>query len=157
MSGAKTPMSKFITMCIVLLALSSLTTQFFYIPQAALSAVIFVSINSLVNLRYSTITPALTLTHTINPNLNPNLNPNPSTQSNYSYYSWFISFNTLKSFFTILFRLFSCCICFCFFYVHLVVHVVISGRSLNTTNRTVCSWWRPWSLLSSLKPLPDSQ
>ena len=80
-------MSKFITMCIVLLALSSLTTQFFYIPQAALSAVIFVSINSLVNLRYSTITPALTLTHTINPNLNPNLNPNPSTQSNYSYYS----------------------------------------------------------------------
>ena len=52
MSGAKTPLSKFVTMCIVLLALSSLTTSFYYIPQAALSAVIFVSINSLVNVRF---------------------------------------------------------------------------------------------------------
>ena len=45
-------MSKFITMCIVLLALTTLTEKFYYIPQAALSAVIFVSINSLVNIGY---------------------------------------------------------------------------------------------------------
>jgi len=35
--------------CVVLLALSLLTPQFFYIPQAALSAVIFVALQSLVN------------------------------------------------------------------------------------------------------------
>ena len=36
-------------MCIVLLALSQLTSTFYYIPQPGLAAVIFVSINSLVN------------------------------------------------------------------------------------------------------------
>ena len=48
-SGARTPLSKFVTLSIVLIALGFFTDAFNYIPQAALSAVIFVSINALVN------------------------------------------------------------------------------------------------------------
>ena len=47
-SGVRTPLSKAVTLIIVLLALSFLTQTFRYIPQAALAAVVFVSINSLI-------------------------------------------------------------------------------------------------------------
>jgi MFS superfamily sulfate permease-like transporter len=47
-SGAKTPLSKVVTLMVVLLALGSLTRIFQYIPQAALAAVIWSSISNLV-------------------------------------------------------------------------------------------------------------
>ena len=53
-------------MCIVLLALSQLTSTFYYIPQPGLAAVIFVSINSLVNFPdiWEVRLPCTTTTHT---------------------------------------------------------------------------------------------
>jgi MFS superfamily sulfate permease-like transporter len=47
--GARTPLSKMTTLMIVLLALGTLTESFRYIPNAALSAVIFAAIYNLVN------------------------------------------------------------------------------------------------------------
>ena len=47
-SGARTPLSKLVTLAVVLLALSFLTEKFQYIPNCALAAVIFVSIKSLI-------------------------------------------------------------------------------------------------------------
>lgn len=47
--GAKTPLSKLITLCIVLLVLSVLTQTFYFIPNPALSAIIWVSISSLID------------------------------------------------------------------------------------------------------------
>ena len=45
----RSPLSKFVCVCVVLTALSVMTPQFYYIPQAALSAVIFLALQSLVN------------------------------------------------------------------------------------------------------------
>jgi MFS superfamily sulfate permease-like transporter len=50
-AGARTPLSKAITLCVVLLTLGLLTDTFYYIPQAALAAVIMASISSLIDLR----------------------------------------------------------------------------------------------------------
>ncbi|KAF9942804.1 hypothetical protein BGZ67_010436 [Mortierella alpina] len=47
--GVKTPMAGFVTGALVLLALHVLTPLFFYIPDAALSAVIMVAVSSLVS------------------------------------------------------------------------------------------------------------
>lgn len=47
--GAKTPLSKVTTLCVILIALSFLTEYFFYIPSAALAAVIMVAIGGLIN------------------------------------------------------------------------------------------------------------
>jgi MFS superfamily sulfate permease-like transporter len=48
-SGARTPMSKVTTLCVILTALGTLTRTFQYIPQAALAAVIWVAITTLIN------------------------------------------------------------------------------------------------------------
>lgn len=48
--GAKTPLAKFICMCVVLIAIGALSDTFFYIPKAALSAVIFVAIYGLISI-----------------------------------------------------------------------------------------------------------
>ncbi|KAF9957467.1 hypothetical protein BGZ72_001795 [Mortierella alpina] len=47
--GVKTPMAGFVTGALVLLALHVLTPLFFYIPDAALSAVIMVAVSSLIS------------------------------------------------------------------------------------------------------------
>ena len=47
--GAKTPFSKAICMFIILLVLSVLTPYFYFIPNSALSGIIWVAINSLVD------------------------------------------------------------------------------------------------------------
>jgi SulP family sulfate permease len=47
--GAKTPLSKAICLFIILLVLSVLTPYFYFIPNAALSGIIWVAINSLVD------------------------------------------------------------------------------------------------------------
>jgi MFS superfamily sulfate permease-like transporter len=49
-SGARTPLSKIVTVCIVLLALGAMTKTMYYIPNAALAAVIFLAISNLINL-----------------------------------------------------------------------------------------------------------
>jgi SulP family sulfate permease len=48
--GAKTPLSKVTTLCVILIALSFLTESFFYIPKAALAAIIMVAIGGLINI-----------------------------------------------------------------------------------------------------------
>jgi len=48
--GAKTPLAKFICMCVVLIAIGALGGTFYYIPKAALSAVIFVAIYGLISI-----------------------------------------------------------------------------------------------------------
>lgn len=48
-TGARTPISKVITMLVVIVALQTLTGTFYYIPQAALAAVIFAAIYNLVS------------------------------------------------------------------------------------------------------------
>jgi len=48
-SGCKTPLSKVTTLIVVLVALSTLTDTFRYIPQASLAAVIFAAISSLIS------------------------------------------------------------------------------------------------------------
>jgi len=48
-AGARTPMSKVITLSVLLLALGVLTKYFFYIPNAALSAVIWVALFNLLS------------------------------------------------------------------------------------------------------------
>jgi len=49
MSGARTPFSKATTMILICISLLCLTTQFYYIPNAALSAIIWVAITSLIS------------------------------------------------------------------------------------------------------------
>lgn len=48
-AGARTPFSKVIALFVVLLALGVMTPYFFYIPSAALSAIIWVAIFNLIN------------------------------------------------------------------------------------------------------------
>lgn len=48
-SGAKTPLSKIVTMIVVIVALSTLTNTFKYIPQSALAAVIFAAVTNLIS------------------------------------------------------------------------------------------------------------
>ena len=48
--GAKTPLAKFICMCVVLIAIGALGETFHYIPKPALSAVIFVAIYGLISI-----------------------------------------------------------------------------------------------------------
>eukprot|EP00607_Mallomonas_marina_P001486 CAMPEP_0182427284 /NCGR_PEP_ID=MMETSP1167-20130531/16745_1 /TAXON_ID=2988 /ORGANISM="Mallomonas Sp, Strain CCMP3275" /LENGTH=43 /DNA_ID= /DNA_START= /DNA_END= /DNA_ORIENTATION= len=43
MSGARTPLAKATTMILICISLLALTTQFYYIPNAALSAIIWVA------------------------------------------------------------------------------------------------------------------
>jgi len=50
-SGARTPLSKAVCLTVVLLTLGVLTGTFYYIPQAALAAVIMASISSLIDIR----------------------------------------------------------------------------------------------------------
>jgi MFS superfamily sulfate permease-like transporter len=48
-AGAKTPLSKLVCLCVVLLALGVLTPYFYFIPPSALSAIIWVSIYNLLS------------------------------------------------------------------------------------------------------------
>eukprot|EP01041_Mallomonas_annulata_P006682 gene6682-13537_t len=48
-SGAKTPLSKATTMSIICLSLAAFTTKFYYIPNAALAAIIWVAITALIS------------------------------------------------------------------------------------------------------------
>jgi high affinity sulfate transporter 1 len=48
-TGARTPASKLMTVAIVALALGALTEAMYYIPNAALSAIIFLAISNLIN------------------------------------------------------------------------------------------------------------
>lgn len=50
-SGARTPLSKFTTTAVILLAVGAVSESFGYIPNAALGAVVMASISSLVDLR----------------------------------------------------------------------------------------------------------
>jgi SulP family sulfate permease len=49
-AGAKTPLSKLTTLFVVLIVLGTLTESLYYIPNAALAAVIFLAINSLIKI-----------------------------------------------------------------------------------------------------------
>eukprot|EP01041_Mallomonas_annulata_P005306 gene5306-10616_t len=48
-AGAKTPLSKATTMSVICISLAALTTNFYYIPNAALAAIIWVAISSLIS------------------------------------------------------------------------------------------------------------
>ena len=48
--GARSPLAKFVCMCVVLIAIGALADTFYYIPKAALSAVIFVAIYGLISI-----------------------------------------------------------------------------------------------------------
>eukprot|EP00596_Hydrurales_sp_CCMP1899_P005440 CAMPEP_0119042440 /NCGR_PEP_ID=MMETSP1177-20130426/15189_1 /TAXON_ID=2985 /ORGANISM="Ochromonas sp, Strain CCMP1899" /LENGTH=437 /DNA_ID=CAMNT_0007009239 /DNA_START=1125 /DNA_END=2438 /DNA_ORIENTATION=+ len=48
-SGAKTPLTQIVTLAVVLLALGTLTTTFFYIPTAALAGIIFTAVTNLIS------------------------------------------------------------------------------------------------------------
>lgn len=48
--GARSPLAKFVCMCVVLIAIAALSETFYYIPKAALSAVIFVAIYGLISI-----------------------------------------------------------------------------------------------------------
>lgn len=50
LSGARTPLSKATTLISVLVALSTLTESFYYIPRASLSAVILVAVTNLISI-----------------------------------------------------------------------------------------------------------
>jgi SulP family sulfate permease len=48
-SGARTPIAKLVTVCVIVLALGALTKVLYYIPNAALAAIIFVAVSNLIN------------------------------------------------------------------------------------------------------------
>ena len=50
-AGARTPLSKVTTLCVVLLCLAFLTELFSFIPNACLAAVIFVAVTNLIDIR----------------------------------------------------------------------------------------------------------